>query len=205
MIEAAQRLLTEIRQADAWIARELEAISPGGEAMRGPRGGRLGLGRATSRSQGRLTETRPPATAMRNARRFITHSRLAMSTRRDRARRPAGSTLLQPSHVRELPTAPARLFCRPWSRPAGPTSRAARSLLPVSALRPGRRLEVQEFPRREPQALGPVTVPRRDLRELVWARARDHPPHRWCLATKASKALRASGMGRETSITTVDG
>ncbi len=100
---------------------------PRGEAMRGPRGGRLGLGRATSRSQGRLTETRPPATAMRNARRFITHSRLAMSPRRDRARRPAGSTLLQPSHVRELPTAPARLFCRPCSRPVGLTSRVAQS------------------------------------------------------------------------------
>ena len=28
VIEAAQRLLTGIRQADAWIARELEAISP---------------------------------------------------------------------------------------------------------------------------------------------------------------------------------
>ena len=28
VIEAAQRLLTEIRQAAAWIARELEAISP---------------------------------------------------------------------------------------------------------------------------------------------------------------------------------
>jgi hypothetical protein len=28
VIEAATRLLTEIRKADAWIARELEAISP---------------------------------------------------------------------------------------------------------------------------------------------------------------------------------
>jgi hypothetical protein len=27
--------------------------------------------------------------------------------------------------VRESPTAPARLFCRTWSRPDGPTSRAA--------------------------------------------------------------------------------
>jgi hypothetical protein len=27
-MEATKRLLTEIRQADAWIARELEAMSP---------------------------------------------------------------------------------------------------------------------------------------------------------------------------------
>jgi len=39
VIEAAKRLLTENRQADAWIARELEATSPGRSdawAKRGP-------------------------------------------------------------------------------------------------------------------------------------------------------------------------
>jgi len=39
VIEAAKRLLTENRRADAWIARELEATSPGRSdawAKRGP-------------------------------------------------------------------------------------------------------------------------------------------------------------------------
>ena len=143
--------------------------------MRGPRGGRLGLGRATSRSQGRLTETRPPATAMRNARRFITHSRLAMSPRRDRARRPAGSTLLQPSHVRELPTAPARLFCRPCSRPVGLTSRVAQSPPTLPALWLRGRLAVPRLSGGESTTRRLAALPSRNVGQLVRARARGDP------------------------------
>src|SRR5260370_42173671 len=47
---------------------------------------------------------------------------LAAWSRRDGAGRPA-ATLLQPSHLRELPT--AGLSCRPWLHHAGRTSNAA--------------------------------------------------------------------------------
>ena len=47
VIEAAKRLLTEIRRADAWIARELEAIPPVAKRCVGQEGP-TGLGRVTS-------------------------------------------------------------------------------------------------------------------------------------------------------------
>ena len=87
----------------------------------------------------------------------------------------------------------ARLFCRPWSRRAGQTSRAAPSLPTPARLWPGGRLAVPRLPGGESETCRLATLPSGDLRQLVRARAGDHP----LPATRRPRYVRAGAGGGE--------
>src|SRR5258705_8525910 len=74
-----------------------------------------------------------------------------------------------------VPQSPVRRILSPWSRPAGPTSRPSDSHLPLPALWPGGSLTVPGLPCGESETRWLATLQGRNLRELVRARARDHP------------------------------